>query len=76
MSLSNLLALDDDSIEVVTAAVSQWCGHHKVPLESSQGQEAMSEAIRLAAGGEKSPAAIVDKLSQYMRVAHYKYPTE
>lgn len=75
VSFLTLLSLDDDSIELVTRAVRHWCEDHKVPLESPQGREAMSEAIRLAVGGEKSPEIIADALGRHMRIAHYKRPT-
>ena len=76
MSLLNLLSLDDDGIECVTAVVRIWCDQHGVPLDCQRGREAMSEAVRLAVVGERSPEVMAEALSRHMRVLQYKQPTE
>lgn len=76
MSLRSLLSLDDDGIECVPAVVRIWCDQHGVPWDCRRGREAMSEAIRLAAAGERSPEVMAEALSRHMRVLQYKQPTE
>jgi hypothetical protein len=76
MSLLSILSLDDDNIEMVTTVVRAWCHQHQVPPDSERGREAMSEAVRLALGGERSTHVLNDMLSRHMRIEQYRHPIE
>lgn len=76
MSLLNLLSLDDDGIECVAAVVEIWCDLHGVPLDSQRGREAMSEAVRLALGGQRSPEVMAEAICRHMRAQQYKDPID
>jgi hypothetical protein len=57
-----LLALDDDALEDVMAAVSLWCCRNSVAIGSREGQE----AIRLAASHRDNSKVTLEQIVKFL----------
>ncbi len=67
-----LLTLDDDSIDLVTNVVRDWCKVHHVPLECELGGEAMRFAVGRVLAGEKSPIALTEAMKTHLGIQNFK----
>jgi len=63
MSLITLLSLDHEVIEVVTGAVSDWCGQQGCDIDSSNGRKAMAAAVQLALSSPPTRSELLQLLS-------------
>lgn len=43
--LQSLISLQDDQIEIVLAAVTEWCSEHDVSIDSPDGRRAILAAV-------------------------------
>lgn len=67
-----LLTLDDDSIDLVTNVVRDWCRVHHVSLDCELGGEVMRFAVGQVLAGEKSPIVLSEAIKTHVNIEHFK----
>ncbi|SEI17697.1 hypothetical protein SAMN05216228_103548 [Rhizobium tibeticum] len=72
MSLLNIPALSAKDIELVNKVVTKWCRKHRVSPDSDQGRAVMVAAIDRVLAGERSAAALGERIRSHMAIEHYK----